>query len=75
MAPKSRGKKRPNSNEDNSKRKAIKTGPSQTPEPILARKDKLVIALDFGTTFSGIAYCFMGQRDPTVAAVTNWPGQ
>ncbi|KAK1835325.1 hypothetical protein QBC39DRAFT_274984 [Podospora conica] len=34
----------------------------------------LVIALDFGTTFSGIAYSFKDQKDPKVVAITNWPG-
>ncbi|KAK3343434.1 Hsp70 family protein-like protein [Lasiosphaeria hispida] len=36
--------------------------------------EKLIIALDFGTTFSGIAYCFANQRDAKVAAVVDWPG-
>lgn len=41
---------------------------SDTPE------DKLIIALDFGTTYSGIAYCFTNQRDCTPLSVKNWPG-
>ncbi|OXV07229.1 hypothetical protein Egran_05006, partial [Elaphomyces granulatus] len=36
--------------------------------------EKLIIALDFGTTFSGIAYCFVNQRDAKVAAIMDWPG-
>ncbi|KEZ46799.1 hypothetical protein SAPIO_CDS0097 [Scedosporium apiospermum] len=35
--------------------------------------DKLVIGLDFGTTFSGIAYAF--SNDPEkIYSITNWPG-
>ncbi|KAK3291635.1 uncharacterized protein B0H64DRAFT_427150 [Chaetomium fimeti] len=37
-------------------------------------EEKLIIALDFGTTFSGIAYCFANQRDTKVAAILDWPG-
>jgi molecular chaperone DnaK (HSP70) len=36
--------------------------------------EKLVIALDFGTTFSGIAFCFLNQRDAKIASILNWPG-
>ncbi|KAH6633887.1 putative hsp70 protein [Chaetomium sp. MPI-SDFR-AT-0129] len=36
--------------------------------------EKLIIALDFGTTFSGIAYCFANQRDTKVVAILDWPG-
>ena len=36
--------------------------------------EKLIIALDFGTTFSGIAFCFANQRDSKVAAIVDWPG-
>ena len=36
-------------------------------------RDKLIIALDFGTTFSGVAFSFTGQDDPTVASVMDWP--
>jgi hypothetical protein len=36
--------------------------------------EKLIIALDFGTTFSGIAYCFVNQRDAKVVAIMDWPG-
>ncbi|KAK5661050.1 hypothetical protein OQA88_12429 [Cercophora sp. LCS_1] len=34
---------------------------------------KLVIALDFGTTFSGIAYCFASQENAKVRAIGDWP--
>lgn len=37
-------------------------------------EEKLIIALDFGTTFSGIAFCFPNQRDTKVTAILNWPG-
>lgn len=44
-------------------------GPS-TFEP----EEKLVIALDFGTTYSGIAFCFPNQQDTKVASIIEWPG-
>ncbi|KAK8930258.1 Chaperone protein DnaK [Metarhizium anisopliae] len=34
----------------------------------------LIIALDFGTTYSGVAYCFANKRDPKPAAILDWPG-
>ncbi|KAH8663252.1 hypothetical protein BGZ61DRAFT_431957 [Ilyonectria robusta] len=37
-------------------------------------EDKLIIALDFGTTYSGIAYCFANDRDCIPISVDNWPG-
>src|ERR1700722_6984823 len=36
--------------------------------------DKLVIALDFGTTFSGIEYSFTGSAQPDPESVHEWPG-
>lgn len=36
--------------------------------------EKLVIALDFGTTYSGVAFCFPNQSDPKVASIMDWPG-
>ncbi|KAF4444525.1 hypothetical protein FALBO_17223 [Fusarium albosuccineum] len=42
--------------------------------PSSSSDDKLIIALDFGTTFSGIAYCFTNQRDCTPISIKNWPG-
>jgi hypothetical protein len=81
----SKSKKRRNSNQDDSGRdvRSIKTEAKATPKPKIKAEpkptpkpeDKLIIALDFGTTFSGIAYSFKGQQDPKVVAITNWPGR
>lgn len=38
-------------------------------------EERVIIAVDFGTTFSGVAYCFPNQENFKVAAVVNWPGQ
>ena len=38
-------------------------------------EERLIIALDFGTTYSGVSYCFANQRDPKISAVLNWPGK
>ncbi len=38
-------------------------------------EERVIIAVDFGTTFSGVAYCFPNQENVKVAAVVNWPGQ
>ncbi len=37
-------------------------------------EEKLVISLDFGTTFSGIAFCFPNQREAKAVAIVDWPG-
>lgn len=37
-------------------------------------EERVIIALDFGTTFSGIAYCFPNKGNSKVATVVNWPG-
>jgi molecular chaperone DnaK (HSP70) len=37
--------------------------------------DQLVIALDFGTTFSGIAYAFAKGGKPDLVSVMDWPGE
>jgi molecular chaperone DnaK (HSP70) len=37
--------------------------------------EKLIIALDFGTTYSGLAYCFPSQANARVATIKNWTGQ
>jgi molecular chaperone DnaK (HSP70) len=37
-------------------------------------ESQLIIGLDFGTTFSGIAYIFTEQKRPDPEAVTDWPG-
>ncbi|TVY90525.1 Heat shock 70 kDa protein 12B, partial [Lachnellula willkommii] len=36
--------------------------------------DQLVVALDFGTTYSGIAYAFANGSKPTVISIEDWPG-
>lgn len=36
---------------------------------------RLIIGIDFGTTYSGVAYYFTGMRDQKVYAVSNWPGK
>ena len=36
--------------------------------------EKFAIALDFGTTFSDIAFCFPNQKDTKVASIVDWPG-
>jgi hypothetical protein len=39
-------------------------------------EDRLVIALDFGTTFSGIAYTFANpQQKSQVIPIMDWPGK
>ncbi|KAK1244353.1 hypothetical protein MKX07_003152 [Trichoderma sp. CBMAI-0711] len=43
-------------------------------QPSSSGDDKLIIALDFGTTYSGISYCFTGQRDSVPASIEYWPG-
>lgn len=37
--------------------------------------DQLVIALDFGTTFSGIAYAFPNDDKPDIIPIHDWPGK
>lgn len=36
--------------------------------------DKLIIALDFGTTFSGIGYAFANEDKPDIYSIEDWPG-
>lgn len=38
-------------------------------------EDQIVIALDFGTTFSGIAYAFAKGGKPDLVSVMDWPGK
>lgn len=38
-------------------------------------EDQLVDALDFGTTYSGIAYAFANDRKPEVVSIMDWPGE
>jgi hypothetical protein len=38
--------------------------------------DRLVIALDFGTTFSGVAYAFAHPgKKPELTSIMDWPGK
>ncbi|TVY34329.1 Heat shock 70 kDa protein 12B [Lachnellula subtilissima] len=37
-------------------------------------EDQLIVALDFGTTFSGIAYAFANGDKPEVVSIMDWPG-
>ena len=36
--------------------------------------DKLVIGVDFGTTYGGVAYLFTGVEKPEPIPITEWPG-
>jgi len=38
-------------------------------------EDQLVVALDFGTTFSGIAYAFANDLKPEIISIVDWPGE
>jgi hypothetical protein len=38
-----------------------------------APQDKLVVAVDFGTTFSGVAFCYSGNPDD-LDVIKSWPG-
>ncbi|KAF5872053.1 putative hsp70 protein [Botrytis fragariae] len=37
-------------------------------------EDQIVIAMDFGTTFTGVAYAFLNDENPRVVGVDIWPG-
>lgn len=38
--------------------------------------DRLVISLDFGTTFSGVAYAFnIPGKKSDVVSILDWPGK
>jgi molecular chaperone DnaK (HSP70) len=41
---------------------------------VVESDEKLIIALDFGTTFSGISYCFSGTDKPDPQSIEDWPG-
>ncbi|KAG6014764.1 hypothetical protein E4U54_004867 [Claviceps lovelessii] len=41
---------------------------------VVETEEKLIIALDFGTTYSGVAFCFANQTDAKPIAIMNWPG-
>ncbi|KAF5688118.1 Hsp70 chaperone protein [Fusarium denticulatum] len=46
---------------------------SATPAP--DTKDRIIIALDFGTTYSGVAYCFCNSSGkPDVIPIVDWLG-
>lgn len=49
---------------------------SSRPNVALA-DDRIVIAVDFGTTFSGVAYAFnpASGKDPDVVSILDWPGK
>ncbi|RAL60458.1 hypothetical protein DID88_000233 [Monilinia fructigena] len=36
--------------------------------------DKLVIALEFGTTFNSIGYAFANEDKPDICSIKDWPG-
>lgn len=38
-------------------------------------EDQLIIGLDFGTTFSGIAYAFSKAKDSKPISIMDWPGK
>jgi hypothetical protein len=38
-------------------------------------EDQLIIGLDFGTTFSGIAYGFSKGTNPEPMSILDWPGE
>lgn len=42
---------------------------------VVETEEKLIIALDFGTTYSGVAFCFANQTDAKPIAIMNWPGK
>ncbi|KAF7864103.1 hypothetical protein EAF04_007068 [Stromatinia cepivora] len=37
-------------------------------------EDQILIAIDFGTTYSGIAYACLSDEDPKIVGVNSWPG-
>lgn len=38
--------------------------------------DRIIIAVDFGTTFSGVAYAFnVPGKTPDVVSIMDWPGE
>lgn len=54
-------------------KKMVASLPVDGPDSFEA-EERVTIALDFGTTFSGISYCFPNQHIAKVATVVNWPG-
>lgn len=44
--------------------------------PIKLPDDRLVIAVDFGTTYSGVAYAFnVPGKEADVVSIQDWPGE
>lgn len=41
---------------------------------VVESENKLIIGVDFGTTYSGVAYLFTGVEKPEPIVVTEWPG-
>ncbi|KAI9888401.1 MAG: hypothetical protein M1814_000493 [Vezdaea aestivalis] len=37
-------------------------------------EDQIIIGIDFGTTYSGIAYCFTGSEKVEPISILDWPG-
>ncbi|KAF5701588.1 Hsp70 chaperone protein [Fusarium globosum] len=54
---------------------AVQNVTSSSATTTLDTKDRIIIALDFGTTYSGVAYCFCNSSGkPDVVPVVDWPG-
>lgn len=54
---------------------AVQNVASSSATTTLDTKDRIIIALDFGTTYSGVAYCFCNSSGkPDVVPVFDWPG-
>lgn len=43
-------------------------------EALVESKKKIIIGLDFGTTYSGIAYVSSGKEAKDVDVITKWTG-
>ncbi|KAJ6788213.1 hypothetical protein PWT90_02178 [Aphanocladium album] len=48
--------------------------PSEESPAVEDARKRLIIGIDFGTTYSGVAYCFPDKRNAKPRAVVNWPG-
>jgi hypothetical protein len=66
----------PNSSTDDELKEPELTPPTDVDvDPsVYLSDDQLVVALDFGTTFSGIAYAFANVEKPDVVSIIDWPG-
>ena len=47
----------------------------ETPLQVHEADEQLIIGLDFGTTFSGIAYAFPNSSKPDLVSILDWPGE